>query len=55
MMHDKIGTHHLERKAILYVRQSSAHQVLHKSRERHTSICHARPPSSARLVSHRDD
>ena len=29
MMHDKIGPHHLERKAILYVRQSSAHQVLH--------------------------
>jgi len=29
MMHDKIRPHHLERKAILYVRQSSAHQVLH--------------------------
>ncbi|RMC62696.1 recombinase family protein [Sinorhizobium meliloti] len=29
MMHEKIGAHHLERKAILYVRQSSAHQVLH--------------------------
>lgn len=29
MMHEKILTHHLERKAILYVRQSSAHQVLH--------------------------
>lgn len=29
MMHEKIGQHHLERKAILYVRQSSAHQVLH--------------------------
>ncbi|WP_246642961.1 recombinase family protein [Rhizobium laguerreae] len=29
MMHEKIGPHHLERKAILYVRQSSAHQVLH--------------------------
>ncbi|MFG6665297.1 recombinase family protein [Sulfitobacter sp. 916] len=29
MKHDKIGTQHLERKAILYVRQSSAHQVLH--------------------------
>lgn len=28
-MHEKIGAHHLERKAILYVRQSSAHQVLH--------------------------
>jgi DNA invertase Pin-like site-specific DNA recombinase len=29
MITDKIRTHHLERKAILYVRQSSAHQVLH--------------------------
>src|SRR5690606_39960737 len=29
VMHEKIGPHHLERKAILYVRQSSAHQVLH--------------------------
>ena len=29
VMSDKIQPHHLERKAILYVRQSSAHQVLH--------------------------
>jgi len=29
MITDKIAPHHLERKAILYVRQSSAHQVLH--------------------------
>lgn len=29
MMHEKILPHHLERPAILYVRQSSAHQVLH--------------------------
>ena len=29
MISEKIGPHHLERKAILYVRQSSAHQVLH--------------------------
>src|SRR3989454_10646943 len=29
MMADKIRPHHLERKAILYVRQSSAHQLLH--------------------------
>jgi hypothetical protein len=28
MISDKIRPHHLERKAILYVRQSSAHQVL---------------------------
>jgi DNA invertase Pin-like site-specific DNA recombinase len=29
MKHEKLSPHHLERKAILYVRQSSAHQVLH--------------------------
>src|SRR3974390_2040 len=29
MSSDKIRPHHLERKALLYVRQSSAHQVLH--------------------------
>src|SRR5512133_1400516 len=29
MITDKVRSHHLERKAILYVRQSSAHQVLH--------------------------
>ena len=29
MISDKIRAHHLERKAILYIRQSSAHQVLH--------------------------
>ena len=28
-MSEKIGSYHLERKAILYVRQSSAHEVLH--------------------------
>ena len=29
MISDKVRPHHLERKALLYVRQSSAHQVLH--------------------------
>lgn len=29
MIAEKIGRHHLERKALLYARQSSAHQVLH--------------------------
>src|SRR6201998_30790 len=29
MISDKVRPHHVERKAILYVRQSSAHQVLH--------------------------
>jgi hypothetical protein len=27
-MSDKIRPHHLERKAVLYIRQSSAHQVV---------------------------
>ncbi|MER9959263.1 hypothetical protein NKJ52_31445 [Mesorhizobium australicum] len=31
MMYEKIRPHHLESKAILYVWQSSAHQVLHNS------------------------
>ena len=29
MITDKVRPHHLERKVLLYVRQSSAHQVLH--------------------------
>jgi hypothetical protein len=29
MISDEVRPHHLERKAILYVRQSSANQVLH--------------------------
>ncbi len=29
MMSDKIKPHHLERKAVLYVRQSSTHKVIH--------------------------
>jgi hypothetical protein len=33
-MTDKIQPHHLERKAILYVRQSSAHQVRHNRESR---------------------
>lgn len=33
MNSEKIRPHHLQRKALLYVRQSSAHQVLH-NRER---------------------
>ena len=33
-MTDKIHPHHLERKAMLYVRQSSAHQVLHNRESR---------------------
>jgi hypothetical protein len=34
MITDKVRPHHLERKALLYVRQSSAHQVLHNRESR---------------------
>jgi len=34
MKHERIGQQHLERKAILHVRQSSAHQVLHNRESR---------------------
>ena len=29
LIYDKVHPHHLERKALLYVRQLSAHQILH--------------------------
>ncbi|MGB3390933.1 MAG: hypothetical protein WBA88_23460 [Pseudaminobacter sp.] len=50
MMHEKIRLHHLERKAILYVRQSSAHQVLHnrESSTLHQAVWSA-PATDARL------
>src|ERR1700758_3602199 len=34
MISDKVRPHHLERKAVLCVRQSSAHQVLHNRESR---------------------
>src|SRR5262249_31700842 len=34
MMSDKIRLHHLDRRAILYVRQSSSYQVLHNRESR---------------------
>jgi hypothetical protein len=46
MISDKVYPHHLQRKALLYVRQSSAHQVLHN---RESS------PDSAWLVGDRGD
>ena len=33
-MSDKISQHHLQRKAILYVRQSSSYQVMHNEESR---------------------
>lgn len=54
-MHEKIRSHHLERNAILYVRQSSAQSGPAQSREQHASIRDARPYNGAWLVSHRHD
>jgi hypothetical protein len=34
IMSDKIRQHHLDRRAILYVRQSSSHEVLHNRESR---------------------
>ena len=45
MITDKVRPHHLERKALLYVRQSSAHQVLHN---RESSALTARPSMATR-------
>lgn len=40
-MHEKIRPHHLERKAILYVRQSSAHQVLQNRESSALQLSHS--------------
>jgi hypothetical protein len=53
MLSDKVRPHHLERKAILYVRQSSA--SIAQSRERRAAIRHAGPADGARLVRDRSD
>ena len=64
MTSDKIRPHHLARKAILYVRQSSAHQVLHNRessalqyamRDRLTALGWSQivPPAAERPRSHR--
>ena len=50
---EKIRPHHLERKAILHVRQSSAYQVLH-NRESSAAIRDAGPAVGAGLVQDRD-
>jgi len=47
MISDKIRPHHLERKAILYVRQSSAHQVLHNRESLTVSQISVSVPSRA--------
>ena len=54
-MSEKVRPHHLERKALLYVRQSSAHQVLHNRVEQHVAVCHAGSPDGTGLVRGRGD
>ena len=53
MSAEKIGPQHRARKAVLYVRQSSAHQVQHNRESQATAVRHARPPGAARLVGDR--
>jgi hypothetical protein len=50
VMSDKIKPHHLTRKAILYVRQSSIHEVLHSREEPGAAVRHAGLARRARLV-----
>jgi hypothetical protein len=50
MISNKIKPHHLERKAILYVRQSSAHRVLHNRESSALQIRHARPAHGAQFL-----
>jgi hypothetical protein len=54
-MSDKIKPHHLGRKAILYVRQSSAHQVTHNQESRILQICDARSDLGWREIEVIDD
>ena len=42
-MSDKIKPQHVARKAMLYVRQSSAYQVLSQSRKPAVAVCDAGP------------
>jgi hypothetical protein len=52
MISDKVCPHHLERQGILilYVRQSSTHQVLHNRDSRALQYAMRDSPDGARLV-----
>lgn len=52
-MSEKIRPHHLERKAILYVRLSSAHQVLHNRESSALQYCLASRRSTKTSVARR--
>jgi hypothetical protein len=47
-MSDKIKAYHLDRKALLYVRQSSAHQVMHNQESQ--NLQYAMRAARARLA-----
>ena len=55
MMSDKIRPYHLERKALLYVRQSSAHQVLHNRESSALQYAMRGPVDGVGLVGDRGD
>ena len=55
MISDKVRPHHLERKAILYVRQSSAHQVLHNRESSALQYAMRDRLDGARVVRDRSD
>jgi hypothetical protein len=48
MISDKLRPHHLERKALLYARQSSAHQVLEPGTGAFGFACFESDPRKAR-------
>ena len=49
-MSDKIRPQHVARKAILYVRQSSAYQVNHNLESQRLQVRDARPTAATRLA-----
>ena len=54
-MSEKVRPHHLERKALLYVRQSSAHQVLHNRESSTLQYAMRASPDGTGLVRGRGD
>ena len=52
-MSEKIKPHHLERKAILYIRQSSAYQVSNNLRKPKAAIRHAGTTATTGLARYR--
>ena len=51
-MSEKIERHHLEHKAIVYVRQSSVHQVMHNRESRTLQYAMRERLGTGRLLQH---